>query len=134
MSNLGGYQKIVKAAKTVGGPRNFVLLTFVVGVAVGIGVEVGTKKIVKTVKSKSNNRKGLVETENLSLDVIADGKDNNVLEFHVGDKYRILESDGDAILIEKLGDDNNPYFVSSDFLNVISDFIPDAAKGKGNSM
>ena len=29
------------------------------------------------------------------------------------------------LIIEKLGDDNNPYFVSAEFLKKVSEFIPD---------
>jgi hypothetical protein len=50
--------------------------------------------------------------------------DSDGLVFKVGDKYRILDRDGDSILIEKFGDDNNPYFVSAEFLKKISEFIP----------
>ena len=32
------------------------------------------------------------------------------------------KSDKDAILIEKIGDNNNPYFVSAELLKNISDF------------
>ncbi len=48
--------------------------------------------------------------------------DSNGLVFKVGDNFRILNHDADAILIEKLGDDNNPYFVSADFLKQISEY------------
>jgi hypothetical protein len=33
-----------------------------------------------------------------------------------------LECDGDAILIEVVGDPDNPYFVSSKFLRSVSNF------------
>lgn len=36
--------------------------------------------------------------------------------------YRILERDKDSVLIEKIGDNNNPYFVSADFLRTVSKF------------
>ena len=51
--------------------------------------------------------------------------DCNGLVFKVGDNYKILNRDADSILIEKFGDDNNPYFVSAEFLKKISEFIPD---------
>ena len=47
---------------------------------------------------------------------------NEGLEFKIGDQFRVLESDKDAILIEKIGDNNNPYFVSAELLKNISDF------------
>ena len=50
--------------------------------------------------------------------------------FRVGDEYRVLECDEDAILIEVLGDPNNPYFVSGALLATISDF-PEGAPAEG---
>ena len=40
----------------------------------------------------------------------------------MGDKFKVLESDGDAVLIEKIGDLTNPYFVSAELLKDISDY------------
>ena len=42
--------------------------------------------------------------------------------FSVDDTFKVLEIDGDAALIEKIGDENNPYFVSGCFLESISDY------------
>ena len=39
-----------------------------------------------------------------------------------GDQFKVLERDGDAVLIEILGDDGSPYFVSADFLSEISGY------------
>ena len=50
-------------------------------------------------------------------------------EDRVGDEYRVLECDGDAILIEVLGDPGSPYFVSSKFLRSVSDFPQEDSKG-----
>lgn len=47
---------------------------------------------------------------------------NEGLQFHVGETFKVLERDGNAVLIEKLGDDNNPYFVVAELLNEISDY------------
>lgn len=43
-----------------------------------------------------------------------------------------MECDGDAILIEVLDDPNNPYFVSSRLLRLISDFPQDARGANGS--
>ena len=51
-----------------------------------------------------------------------DGKSKEGLIFKVGDQFKVLEVDGDAALIERIGDNNNPYFVSVDFLKTISDY------------
>lgn len=51
-----------------------------------------------------------------------DGESNEGLKFKVGDKFKVLESDGDAILIELIGNANNPYFVDVELLRAISDY------------
>lgn len=50
------------------------------------------------------------------------GKSDEGLAFELGDTFKILEANGDAGLIEKIGDLNNPYFVSLEFLSSISDY------------
>jgi hypothetical protein len=40
----------------------------------------------------------------------------------VGDRFRALERDGESVLIEVLGNADNPYFVSAEILARISDF------------
>ena len=47
---------------------------------------------------------------------------NENLVFKLGDKFKVLEFDGDAVLIEKIGDSNNPYVASSEFLGKISNY------------
>lgn len=122
MSNLGGYQKITSLAKKVGGPMNLILIVASGGYAIIRGAEVSIKKIVKTVREKNSKNNILSKNEDIIFEVYADGEDGSGLKFYVGDKYKILESDGDAILIEKLGDNDNPYFVSGNFLKTISGY------------
>lgn len=50
------------------------------------------------------------------------GKSSEGLIFNVGDSYQVLERDKDAVLIKKIGDTNNPCFVSAELLYSISDF------------
>ena len=45
-----------------------------------------------------------------------------LLHFKVGDQFKVLDVDGDAGLIEIIGDNNSPYFVSLKFLSSISDY------------
>jgi hypothetical protein len=76
---------------------------------------------------KNGGAKGLVEKirgkhKGVIYDVIADGKDNSGLELLIGDSFKILKLDGDSVKIEKVGDANNPYFVSRQFLASISSF------------
>ena len=81
-------------------------------------MEVGVKKVVRSVKGKFNN----MENSGFIYEVISNGKYRNGSKFRIGDKYRILQHDKGAFLIEKIGDPNSPYFVSGEFLSSISDF------------
>ena len=53
---------------------------------------------------------------------ISNNPEEGKLLFSVDDTFKVLEIDGDATLIEKIGDENNPYFVSGCFLESISDY------------
>lgn len=44
------------------------------------------------------------------------------LTLKVGDQITVFANDNDSILIIKNGDENNPYFVSSDFLRDYTDY------------
>ena len=57
---------------------------------------------------------------NRLIEVTSAGTDGSDLAFREGDSYRILYSDEDMVLIEKVGDTNNPYMVSPDFLRTVS--------------
>jgi len=122
MNNLGGYQLLTKYAKKVGGPTSLILLIAIGGYALIRPTEAVSKKIYKIIKNKLNEKSKNIKDDQILFDVSSLGKDNTGLEFNIGDKYRVLESDGDSILIERLGDKNNPYFVSGNFLKTISNF------------
>ncbi len=117
MSNLGMYQVMTKVAKKVGGPINLIVLTMGVGGVIYKSGEVAFKKMYKKIK-KQNGKLEMLEV----YTVTSYGTSGKDLILNLGDKYRILESDGESVLIEKIGDTNNPYFVSADFLRSISDF------------
>lgn len=127
MSNLGAYQDMTVAAKTVGGPYNLA------GLLIGGGVVVGSaltstvfvlapraKKAVINLKERIQVRRQL----RLSQDyfVSSGGISNEGLQFLAGDTFTVLAQDGDAVLIEKHGEENNPYFVSAQLLRKISNF------------
>ena len=122
MGNLGAYQWITTVSKKVGGP-----VKLLVGIALGgytvirLG-EAGIKKVIRTVKTHHEKSGEITANTSKVYVVKSQGKSNDGLEFAAGDKFRVLESDGDAILIEKLGDSNSPYFVAADFLRAISDY------------
>lgn len=125
MSNLGWYKILTTAAKRVGGPKRLIGLIFASGAAVGVGGTILTQKAAKVVKNKINKQNTDYLENGKTFVVHTGGRDDNGLVFKVGDNYRIMDRDGDSILIEKFGDDNNPYFVSAEFLKKVSEFIPE---------
>lgn len=122
MNNLGGYQWLTTAAKKVGGPRNLVLLIGASGAAIYKGGEVLVKKSVNVIKKHHVAKKELTESNMKQYNIKTSGVSNEGLKFVVGDRFRVLETDRDAVLIEKIGDENNPYFVSEQLLKDISDY------------
>lgn len=126
MSNLGAYQWITSASKKVGGPINLLLLTGTAGATAGIALykacEIGVKKCAKAIKSHQATTDRNSESQYIHYSVQKPGVSNEGIEFPVGSQYRVLETDGDSVLIEKIGDQNNPYFVSAEFLSSISDY------------
>ena len=118
MSNLGLYQKLTTWSKKAGGPLQLIGLISIGSITVYKLGEAGVKTVVKKIKRKSienNSVKSVYE-----VNITVESKDG--LIFNIGDKYRVLEFDKDSVLIEKIGDSNNPYFVSAKLLSSISDF------------
>jgi hypothetical protein len=124
MGNLGAYQTMTTIAKMVGGPKVLAAITFVGGYVVIRPAEAGAKKVVRAIKTRSVP----CATEGQVFRATADGDDSG-LKIRVGDEYKVLECDGDAILIEVLGDPGSPYFVSSMFLRSVSAFPQDDVEG-----
>ena len=127
MGNLGSYQLFTTVAKKVGGPVVLLVGTAIGGWFVGRVTEVGGKKIVKVAKSKLTKRSAPTAASARIFTVHTDGDATSELKFHVGDEYRVLERDKDAVLIEVLDNADNPYFVSSGILASLSDFPADEA-------
>lgn len=119
MSNLGMYQSITTWAKKLGGPKQLLITVAIGGYIVIRFGEAGVKKIIKIVESNPVRK---VKKQSKIFEVHTESKSNEGLVFKVGDKINVLEIDKDSVLIEKIGDSNNPYFVSADFLKSISDF------------
>lgn len=114
MGNLGLYQAMTTAAKKVGGPKAFLAIVGIGGYAVIRSVEAGVTAVAKEIGKQRNKSK--------TFHVHTGGKSNEGLEFNIGDEFHVLERDKDAVLIEKIGEENNPYFVSYDLLKSISDY------------
>ena len=126
MSNLGGYQAVTTAIKRLGGPTQAaVIAVSVVGVG-GYMVlrsgEAGMKKAITALKTGFAKRNAPCTAKDQVFEVVSDGEDGSGLRLRVGDEYRVMECDGDAIQIEVLGGADNPYFVSAEFLRSVSSF------------
>jgi len=121
MGNLGAYQVMTTLAKKIGGP----VLLFA-SVAVGGYVVIRTAEgairsgIMKNKRHKETNEIALYTSKIYTVHECAEI--NEDLSFDISDTYRVLEKDGDSVLIEKIGDANNPYFVSEELLRIISDY------------
>lgn len=120
MSNLGGYQRLTTIAKKVGGPTNLVLLIAGSGAVVYKGGEILVRKAIKNVNKLYAENSSEISSQIYIVN--KQGVSNENLVFELGDRFKALEFDGDAILIEKIGDSNNPYVVSSEFLEKISNY------------
>ena len=121
MGNLGAYQVMTTVVKKVGGPVKLALSVAVGGYVVIRATEGVIKTGIKKVKKNNGTKKNASHT--LKLYTVHEyGESNEGLIFNINDTYRVLEKDRDAVLIEKIGDDNNPYFVSEELLHKISDY------------
>ncbi len=120
MGNLGWYQLMTTVAKKVGGPKQLLALVAAGGYIIVRGVEAGGKKVIKLVK-KDNKEKSTSKVLP-AYKFIIDGKDDKGLIFSSGDVFYVAARHDDVILIEKEKDDNNPYFVSVDWLMKVSSF------------
>ena len=121
MSNLGWYQILTSMAKKVGGPKRLIGILVGSGALLGGGAVAGGNALKKKIKTSLEKKKKEEEAATLYI-VNTEGKSNEGLLFKVGDTFKVLEADGDAGLIVKDGDANNPYFVSLRFLSTISDY------------
>lgn len=118
MSNLGLYQSVVTAMKKCGGPVKFLAYVGIGGYAVIRAGEAGVKKVYRMIK----NRKGGIPLKEYV--VKKEGVSNEGLKFNVGDCFKVLGTDGDATLIDKIGEEDNPYCVATELLVDISDYRP----------
>ena len=121
MSNLGLYQTMVTLAKRVGGPAKFMALLVGGGAVAGGTVVKGVDLAKNAISAKREADARKIQSLRTYV-VRSDGTSNEGLAFQAGDEFKVLERDGDAVLIERIGDEGNPYFVSAGFLGEISDY------------
>jgi hypothetical protein len=116
-SNLGDYQRIVVWAKKMGGPKKLLVLVSGISVLAWRSGESGYKYL----KQKRMKNATSHETTSAVFVVTSPGSSPG-LSLNHGDQFRVLASHNDAILIERLGDNTNPYMVSSSFLSSVSNY------------
>lgn len=136
MSNLGGYQVITTLIKRVGGPENAMKLAAAAGgllLVAGGAAHAGIQKATPAVKKKADQlfekwRSRAGATDELAgsvYTVTAAAESDQGVSFNVGDTFRVLERDADAVLIELIGNDDNPWIIPANLLAGISDFPAD---------
>ena len=121
MSNLGFYQTFTTWSKKVGGPKNVLLITAGIGSMIGSGCTLVCQKAISKIREHRYNKQHLLN-DAIKLTISKTKKVSDDLTLCAGDIVYIIERDGDAILIARKGDKNNPYFISADVLYQISDF------------
>lgn len=122
MSNLGDYQRMTILAKKVGGPKNLAVIIVGAGAVASVALYKGGEIVKEKVRKKKNKEKLKETSDSIVYSITVDGVSDDGLEFKIGDQFRVLETVKNAVLIEKIGDDNNPYFVSVEFLEMISNY------------
>lgn len=126
MSNLGGYQIIVEWSKKLGGPRKLVATLLAAGVLGGVVITKGGEVIVKKGKQAVISHKEKKRIRSAKAAVIytvnISKKINEGLELKEGNQFKVLTADGNAVMVELLGNDSNPYFVDANLLRSISDY------------
>lgn len=126
MSNLGGYQTIVEWSKKLGGPGKLIATLLTAGALGGVVITKGGEVIVKKGKQavKSHKEKKKIRSAKAAViyTVNTSKKINEGLELKEGNQFKVLAADGNAVMVELLGNDNNPYFVDANLLRSISDY------------
>lgn len=121
MGNLGWYQLLTTLAKKVGGPKQLIAIFIGGGALFGSITVAGGIAIKKKITYELIKKKQIADAS-IIYTVKCESSSKEGLRFKVGDKFKVLELDGNAGLVEIIGDNNSPYFVSLKFLCSISDY------------
>lgn len=122
MSNLGSYKTMTTLAKRVGGPRALAAATGLVGYVVLRPAEAAAKPAIQRAARSIKTRFRPHEAQNQVFTVTQDGEDSSGVRLVAGSRYRVLEGDGDTMLIEVIDELDNPYAVAKSFLASVSDY------------
>lgn len=127
-SNLGMYKVMTTLAKKVGGPVPLAIGTMVVGYAGGKAAEYVTGKVISRVK-RSQEAAETIDSEAIYT-VSVNSRFEDEVSFTEGDCFRIVAKDEDALIIEIIGAERNPYLVSEEWLKAVSNYEPKAGASK----
>lgn len=117
MGNLGLYQTITTIAKKLGGPDKLPCYVAVGGyVVIRMGEEGVRYCIRRTKASKQKKEAGTEET----LLVVKDYHGSHGDSLKKGELIRLINVDGDAALIVKNNDSDNPLFISFEQLKKVT--------------
>lgn len=122
MSNLGGYKTATTVMKALGGPKAAAAIIGSSLLLLGGGLYAGVEKLVKTVGPKIKKRAAPCPARDQVFTVTADGDASGGLSLRASEDYRVIECDGDAVIVEVLGRDDNPHAVSGAFLSTVSGY------------
>lgn len=122
MGNLGMYQIMTTWSKKLGGPKQLFVGVAIVGYAAIRSTEFAVKKAIKMLANHKDKSLEYCDTAKIFTVRVTAGIDDAGHKLNKGAQFKVLEADDDAILIEVIGDDNNPYFVTEALLLFISDY------------
>jgi hypothetical protein len=128
---MDDYIKLSELAKQLGGPEKLirhikvggVLRGIAIGGAAATGIVKGVDFALKKSKARKAAASAVASAETRKIYTV--GKPCEApggLKLRRGDQYQAHTRDGDVIMIEIHGNDDNPYFVSGALLEQISDF------------
>lgn len=111
MSNLGGYQTLVKVAHMVGGPGNLVALAGGIFSTAGVLVTLGAQKTVSAVKAHNSDRDVFVASDSLDSAGLAKGQ-----------VFRVVSVSDGIVEIEVAGHEGVLISVPEDVLANVSEY------------
>lgn len=119
-NNLGWYKILTTSAKKVGGPLPLVGCILLAGYAGGRAVEFAADKIISRVKKNSADNDAFDCDMIYTVNTTSQFEDE--VSFSEGDCFRIVAKDNDALIIEIIGAERNPYLVSEEWLLAVSNY------------
>lgn len=126
VGNLGDYQRITQWSKSVGGPKQFLALVWAAGAMVGGAVSAAAKPIYKRAAGAYRRRvSGAAGTPPESFTVEGTVHLQKSSPLCEGETFRVIAQDGDTLVLEVEGRQDNPHVLSLEKLSAASDIPAD---------